>query len=494
MLTPKVSNKADRFTERFTQSQQMKSLDIGNSQTGKVGTALYVAPELAGNASRSAYSRKVDMYSLGIILFEMSVPLETMMERVQTLMNLRSEEIIFPKEVLSNANYTRHVQAIRWLLNHDHTKRPTTEELLSSDLIPRIRMEAEAIQDVIRQVLSNPQSKDYKHLIARCFAQESDTIFEHSYHLDMVPIIPRFDYVKSKIIELFRTHGAIEVVTPLLTPFTTFTGHDNCVKLMTHSGSIVALPNDLRNPFLRHVALNGVKFIRRYSIGRVYRERKVFNFHPKQMYECAFDIVTPFRGNLIVDAELISIANEIMRELDFLEEQRKVFFRINHISLLQSILLFCKVPTDKYRELFEIVHDYLDNKISKFQMGSLVNSQIIQPGVQIDTGYLCEALQLECTITQINATLLKSLTKGKGDAAKLARGAIRDMEMLVSHAQSMGVQCPMTVCPGLPINYERAKNGGIVWQLIGELKSKRKNPLTTLAVGGRYDAKLSEIQ
>ncbi|XP_055627354.1 eIF-2-alpha kinase GCN2 [Toxorhynchites rutilus septentrionalis] len=479
--------------ERFTQSQQMKSLDIGNSQTGKVGTALYVAPELAGNASRSAYTRKVDMYSLGIILFEMSVPLATMMERVQTLMNLRSEQIVFPADVLSNKDLSRHVQAIRWLLNHDHAKRPTTEELLSSDLIPRIRMEAEEIQDVIRQVLANPQSKDYKHLIARCFSQESDTIFEHSYHLGMVPMIPRFDYVKSKIIELFRKHGAIEVVTPLLTPFTASTGHENCVKLMTHSGSIVALPNDLRIPFLRHVALNGVKFIRRYSIGRVYREKQVFNFHPKQVYECAFDIVTPIRGNLIVDAELISVADEIMRELELLKQQRRVFFRINHISLLRSILLHCNVPEEKYRELFEIVHSCLDDNIAKYQMKSLIISQITQPGVKIHTGPLYDMLQIECPVTQVSSGL-RGLLKGKGETAVMAKVALRELETVVSLAQSLGIQCPITVCPGLPINYERAKSGGIVWQLVGELKSKRKNPLTTIAVGGRYDAKLTEIQ
>ena len=113
----------------------------------------------------------------------------------------------------------------------------------------------------------------------------------------MIPILPRFDYVKAKLVALFRKHGAIEVVTPLLTPYTKqHAARSNTVKLMTHSGSVVTLPDDLRVPFLRHIALNGIKHIRRYSIGRVYREKKVFNFHPKQVYECAFDIVTPSRG------------------------------------------------------------------------------------------------------------------------------------------------------------------------------------------------------
>lgn len=63
----------------------------------KVGTALYVAPELVSTGNKAIYNQKVDIYSLGIILFEMShVPLKTGMERVKVLGNLRTKDIIFP--------------------------------------------------------------------------------------------------------------------------------------------------------------------------------------------------------------------------------------------------------------------------------------------------------------------------------------------------------------------------------------------------------------
>lgn len=101
-----------------------------------------------------------------------------------------------------------------------------------------------------------------------------------------------FCLLQRKIISLFRMHGAIECVTPLLSPYVKST-KANAVRLMTHSGSVVVLPHDLRIPFIKHVALSGINLIRRYSVGRVYREKKLFNFHPKQLYECAFDIITP---------------------------------------------------------------------------------------------------------------------------------------------------------------------------------------------------------
>uniref|UniRef100_A0A6Q2XBD2 Eukaryotic translation initiation factor 2-alpha kinase 3 n=1 Tax=Esox lucius TaxID=8010 RepID=A0A6Q2XBD2_ESOLU len=48
--------------------------------TGQVGTKLYMSPEqLSGNS----YSHKVDIYSLGLILFELLCPFRTQMERVQ---------------------------------------------------------------------------------------------------------------------------------------------------------------------------------------------------------------------------------------------------------------------------------------------------------------------------------------------------------------------------------------------------------------------------
>ena len=75
----------------MVQSPQ-SSTSTRESMTGKVGTTLYVAPELGKTAGvRVKYSQKVDLYSLGIIFFEMCYkPLTTSMERVHVLGNLRT--------------------------------------------------------------------------------------------------------------------------------------------------------------------------------------------------------------------------------------------------------------------------------------------------------------------------------------------------------------------------------------------------------------------
>ena len=70
--------------------------------TGKVGSTLYAAPELGNGASvRVKYSQKVDLYSLGIIFFEMcSKPFSTKMERIDVLNNLKTVSRITIIELL----------------------------------------------------------------------------------------------------------------------------------------------------------------------------------------------------------------------------------------------------------------------------------------------------------------------------------------------------------------------------------------------------------
>ena len=70
----------------------------GESMTGGVGTTFYRAPEQEGNVAHavkrgdSSYTVQADVFSLGVILFEMfHPPFSTYMERAETLTVLRGD-------------------------------------------------------------------------------------------------------------------------------------------------------------------------------------------------------------------------------------------------------------------------------------------------------------------------------------------------------------------------------------------------------------------
>lgn len=126
----------------------------GESMTGGVGTTFYRAPEQEGilvgkkgPKGDSSYGVKADIYSFGIVVFEMfHPPFRTYMERSETLNRLRSPiatigassktSYRFPPEFLEKAPKNAQ-DLIVWCLERDPAKRPSAQELLKSDLLPR---------------------------------------------------------------------------------------------------------------------------------------------------------------------------------------------------------------------------------------------------------------------------------------------------------------------------------------------------------------------
>jgi len=102
-----------------------------------------------------------------------------------------------------------------------------------------------------------------------------------------------------KIIEIvknvFQVHGGVWMCTPLLTPLNS--NNENSVTMMARWGGLTNIPYNLRIPFARFIAHNPtISNLKRYSIDRVYRQRKVYGVHPKELYEAAFDIISSSQG------------------------------------------------------------------------------------------------------------------------------------------------------------------------------------------------------
>lgn len=77
------------------------------------GTKLYMSPE---QIHRQSYNQKVDIYAIGVILFELLYPFSTQMERIRTLENIRLQTPIFPNDFQQNQLIVSQV-----ILHYFHT-------------------------------------------------------------------------------------------------------------------------------------------------------------------------------------------------------------------------------------------------------------------------------------------------------------------------------------------------------------------------------------
>ena len=100
--------------------------------TGLVGTSYYISPEI--REGWASYDAKVDLYSLGIMTFELWYPFATAMERAVLLRDLRERGGVMPAAF--EAEHPTVARLIRWLLAPNPADRPTAMEVLRSELLP----------------------------------------------------------------------------------------------------------------------------------------------------------------------------------------------------------------------------------------------------------------------------------------------------------------------------------------------------------------------
>lgn len=98
-----------------------------SNHTSGVGTSTYAAPE---QLQGSGYNSKSDIYSLGVILFELFQNYGTEMERYRCLGDLRTG--IIPNMV--QANWPVHTRYIQLMTNANSEIRPSAKSILRGEL------------------------------------------------------------------------------------------------------------------------------------------------------------------------------------------------------------------------------------------------------------------------------------------------------------------------------------------------------------------------
>ncbi|RLN51621.1 hypothetical protein BBJ29_009462, partial [Phytophthora kernoviae] len=347
------------------------SADVGDGTiTAGVGTAFYRAPEQEREGQR--YNQKADLFSLGIMFFEMwSPPFTTLMERAQALTGLRERH-----ELPMNFNVPDDVKKIiLWLCERDPSKRPNAKELLVSPLLPaKIEVEGSYLREAL-ETLANPQGTFFGQLIDALVAQEPVNHVDYTYdHLESVKMrsyeiqLRTTTYIQNVLQKVFERHGAVEISTPLLMPRLSeqnFNGINlstppNASMMLDSNGVSVSLPFDLTERLARFVARHNISRLKCFQFDRVYR-RSVGGGHPREFTESDFDIIWDDGGSFrFLELEGLEVVSGVIKALPSC--LGLYYLRFNDARVTRGILELCHVPVSARREVLRL----LSNEVSFF--------------------------------------------------------------------------------------------------------------------------------
>ncbi|KAJ3108882.1 hypothetical protein HDU97_010154 [Phlyctochytrium planicorne] len=477
------------------------------SMTKDIGTPVYVAPELLIKGTSVKYSSKVDMYSLGIVFFEMVYFFKTGMQRIMTIMDLRNPKIIFPPDFdakkVGNAGVI-----IRELLNHTPSERSSSGELLQSKLLPP-KLEKDLLSEALRTIV-NPENPAYfSRLLSSLFELRPDKHKDVAYDLTADPVVgvskdpslqvinPAFYSVLSKIhknaVSIMQSHGAIEIPAPLLVPASSQFGNVASrspdakapVQLLDSSGMVVQLPYDLTLPFARHVSkVKSISMLKRYTFSRVYRPNLVGG-QPLAYVECDFDIITK-ANNVLADAETIKLTVDILESCGFGSDE--VVVRLNHYRFLETALS----ATDMNEEFFGEALNLLESLDRPTSIQQLRTQMIRSCKLSTKSFEILELLHQCHGGIDGGMERFRNLIEPKGiiSPSEMSglHAAFKGLLTIKEHLRSLGVKCPILFTPLLSYNSFYYRDSVLFQLALGGKK------LDILAAGGRYDSLLERLR
>ncbi|KAF2404579.1 Serine/threonine-protein kinase [Trichodelitschia bisporula] len=457
--------------------------------TRSIGTALYVAPELRTGAS-GTYNDKVDMYSLGIIFFEMCYPLNTLMERIKTIEALRQKEHNLPSE-LQVPEKALQSEIIESLVSHRPAERPTSAELLRSGKIP-VKIEDETIR-VALDGLSDPNSPYYHKMMSALFSQNPDRQAKE-YTWDHAKSTTTTDsdanhlllqgLVKERLSMIFRRHGAVETQRQLLLPRSAHNTHTKVVQLLDSSGTLVQLPFDLTLPYARAIARKYPAAEKTFTFGRVYREASVGG-PPVSTKQADFDIVSKDTLDLALkEAEVIKVMDEVIEEFPAFASSPMCFW-LNHSDLLELIMDFSRVDLPQRPAVKEVL-----SKLNVYGFDwQQARTELRSSGLGISSTSLDDMVQFDFRETPQKAfAKLRSIFSEKKEYLDRTRAIFSHLETIINYLDHFEVKRKTFIYP-LSCYNEKFYAGGVLFQCV--VDTKRRD---ILAAGGRYDHLIQELR
>jgi translation initiation factor 2-alpha kinase 4 len=461
-------------------------LNLDVDMTRSIGTTFYVAPELRSNVSGS-YNDKVDMYSLGIIFFEMCFPLQTAMERDKAIRVIRDRQHTLPP-VFEMPDKAVQGSIIESLISHRPSERPSSSELLHSGKIP-VKIEDETIRHAL-EGLSDPDSPYYHQMMSALFSQTpSKQIKDYTWDLGTSTGVHDADantlllqnLVKDRLAHIFRRHGAVEMHRAHLLPRSTHYANHNVVQLLDSSGALVQLPYDLILPNARAIARRYPAADRIFAFGNVFRNT-FSGGAPRSTGEVDFDIVSHDTLDLALkEAEVIKVLDEVIEEFPAFTSTQ-MCFHLNHADLLDLIMDYCRISIPQRPAVKELlsklnIHDFTFTKI---------RNELRSPTLAVSSTSLDDLARFDFRDTPDKAfAKIGEIFEGT-DYLDRTRATFKHLQGIIKYLKQLGVRRKVYICPLSSFN-EKFYTGGVLFQCLFDKKKR-----DVLAAGGRYDRLIEE--
>ncbi|AMD19196.1 HBR295Wp [Eremothecium sinecaudum] len=451
--------------------------------TSEIGTALYVASEvLTGNGT---YDEKIDMYSLGIIFFEMVYHFDTLMGRATDLKKLRSVAVEFPKDF--DPSKTTEKKIMKLLLDHDPSKRPSAAKLLSSGWLP-VKHQDEVIKEALNNLAdpSSPwQQQVRESLFSQPYSLSNDILYDNSQSVTSPFNQLLRAQMREEVEMIFKRHGGVENnEPPVIFPKAPIYSSKNVYEVLDKGGSVLQLQYDLTYPIARYLSRNPNCIYKQYRMQFVYRppDHSHNSLEPRKFGEIDFDIISSSSADsTLYDAESIKIIDEIIDVFPVFEKTNTLLV-INHSDILENIFNFCSI--DKAQRAI------VSHMLSQLGFGKSFKDikAELKAQLTISSTTLNDLEMFDYRVDFDNAK--KRLSKTMIDSPYLSKveESLSYIFKVLNFLKSLGVVMNVVLAPLSNYNSGFYK-GGIMFQAVYDNGKSR----SIVAAGGRYDSLISYI-